>query len=415
MNLSDSILQSNNNLFQLLQHLGSEIKMSWVRDCDKTDAMKTTINLINKILEKDAPLEDFFGQNDSLLEYFMNNFLSEVITNILIQPVVYGENGDDIALELLYHIYKLFLKYHQNKKYSSLFARIRDIINVDKSNSHFFAPANEIRNQQTKIDNPKKRYNFIHFNHEFCSEFIDKNKEKENTLKVGDNIDLLIKYTKSKTLIDRNAWVRGKIKSIDEENYIIECPLLKSDLTIPIGSMEIAPEKEKTKDWEWRRNLKKNDIIDCYDRGKWYPATIMKVTEYKNENGLIYKEYRVGFRLYQEQFLDNGKYDYNIFLQNLVFWDNNDNLTDNEGNTYLNLAIQCDCKEITNFLIKWGADPNIGNNLGETPLYLCVDIDNYDALIILLQYNADTNISKRNGTTPLHLAAKKNMENYIMK
>ena len=311
--------QSNNNILQLLQHLGSEIKTSWVRDCDKTDAMKIIINFINKILEKDAPLEEFFGQDDSLLDYFMNNFLSEVINNIIIQPVVYGENGDDIALDLLYHIYKLFLKYHKNKKYSSLFARIRDIINIEKSYSQFFAPANEGRNQQTKIDNPKKRYNFIHFNHEFCSEFIDKNKEKENTLKVGDNIDLLIKYTKSKTLIDRNAWVRGKIKSIDEENYIIECPLLKSDLTIPIGSMEIAPEKEKTKDWEWRRNLKKNDIIDCYDRNKWFPATICNVNEQILENGYKNITYKIGFRLYPKYF--ENKEDNNDKYENYkCFW-----------------------------------------------------------------------------------------------
>ena len=323
MNLSDSILQSNNNLIQLLQHLGSEIKMSWVRDCDKTDAMKTTINLINKILEKDAPLEDFFGQNDSLLEYFMNNFLSEVITNILIQPVVYGENGDDIALELLYHIYKLFLKYHQNKKYSSLFARIRDIINVDKSNSHFFAPANEIRNQQTKIDNPKKRYNFYNFNHEFCSEFIDKTKEKENTLKVGDNIDLLIKYENSRSQIDKTAWIRGKIKAIDEEsyNYIIESPVLESDTTIQINSNEILPEGQKTKDWEWRRNLKKYDVIDCYDRSKWFPATICNVTEEILKNGCKKITYKIGFRLYPQHF--ENKEDKDDKWDNYkCFWEN---------------------------------------------------------------------------------------------
>ena len=313
---------SNNNLSKLLQHLATEIKMSWIRDCDKTDAMKYLNNFILNILKKENSLEDALNHDEKLLQYFMTDFMHEVISNILNQSVVYGENGDDIALELLYNLYKLFLKFHQNKKYSPLFEKIREIIK-EKQSQNFFSPPTDNRNQIVKVDNPKKKYNFYKFNYEFCSEFMDKSKENENILKEEDKVDLLIQYSNTKTQIDRKGWVRGKIKSIDKENYsyIIECPELDSETKIQIGSYEVAPEGTRTKDWEWRRNLKKYDLIDCFDRNRWYPATICDVKEEILKNGYKKIVYKIGFRIYPKFFKnkndENDKYEnYKCFWQN---------------------------------------------------------------------------------------------------
>ena len=120
----------------------------------------------------------------------------------------------------------------------------------------------------------------------------------------------------------------GKIKSLDEENYcyIVESPELDSDIKIQFGSSEIVPEGKKTIDWEWRRNLKKDEIIDCFDRHKWFPSTICEVIEEKKEDGYNKIKYKVGFRLYTKCFenkddkIENYK----------CFW--NDNNLDKDSN-----------------------------------------------------------------------------------
>ena len=314
--------EPDNSLKKKLEYIASEIKISWIRDCDKTDSMKALNDFILNILNKDISLEEVFNNDEKLLQYFMNDFMKEVINNIIIQPIVYGDDGDDIALELLFNLYKLFLKYHQNKKYSPLFEHLRDIVNTEKSSSHFFMPPNDTKNLNQKKENPKRKFNFYNFNHQFCSDYIDKIKENENILKEGDNIDVLIKYEKSRTPLDRKGWVRGRIKTVDKENYnyIVEIPELKTDITIQIQSYEIAPEGSKTQDWEWRRSLKKYDLIDCYDRNKWYPSTVCEVNETSLENGYKMISYKVGFRVYPKYF--KNKNDENDKYENYkCFWE----------------------------------------------------------------------------------------------
>ena len=314
-----------NNLSGELHHLASEIRISWVRDTDKTDAMKTLNNILSDILSKYETLEEAFNQDEKLLQYFMTEFIEEVLNNILPQTFVYGKNGDDIALDLLYTIYKFFLKYHQNTKYSPLFERIREIVNTSKSNFCFFNTPSQQRNLPLKIDNPKKRYTFNYYNHKFCSDFLDKTKEEENIFKEGQNVDVLIKYERSRTQLDRKAWVRGTIKSVDREKYIyvIESPELDSEINVQIGSNEVAPEGSKTKDWDWRRSLKKYDLVDCYDRNTWFPSTICSVDERILENGYKKITYRVGFRLYPKYF--KNKNDENDKYENYkCFWKTNE-------------------------------------------------------------------------------------------
>ena len=68
-----------------------------------------------------------------------------------------------------------------------------------------------------------------------------------------------------------------------------------------VDDYNISPVGEKTTDWEWRTNLKEYDVIDCFDRSKWYPSTIMKTID-DSLNEIKYVRYKVGFRLYPEHF-----------------------------------------------------------------------------------------------------------------
>ena len=328
-----SLLEANNKeesektLLEELKFIASEIRTSWARDCDKTDSMIKLNNFLLDILKNNDSLEEALNQDEKILQYFMTEFMKDVIYNITIQPIVYGENGDDIALELLINIYKLFLKFHKNTKYSPLFEKIRNIINIEKGNSRFFAPPNKNKNDSIKIDNPKRRYNYYKFNNEFYSECIDKEKENENILKEGEKIDALISYTNSRNHMDKNVWIRGKIKSINRENYcyIIESPELDDDINVEIGSSQIVPEGTMTKDWEWRKNLKKYDVIDCYDRNRWYPSTVMGVNENFLKNGYKRVSYHIGFRIYPKFFKNEN--DENDKYENYkCFWPTHNNL-----------------------------------------------------------------------------------------
>ena len=312
---------SDGFLLTFLQNLATEIKLSFMKNCDKTNAMKTLNDFILNILEKDISLEETFNKDEKILNYFMNEFIADTINFITIQPFIYGRNGDDIALELLYNIYKLFLKYHQNKKYSPLFAKIKLIANNE---INFFSIKTD--KKPINCNNPKREYTCFNFNYEFCSDYIKEN--KKNCFKEGDTIDILINNEFSRYDLDKKAWIRGTIKSINKENhnYIIESPELKEDINIPMISNEISPEGTKTKDWVWRRNLKKYDIIDCFDRSRWYPATICDVKEEILENGYKKIIYKIGFRLYPKYFKNK-----NNKLENyLCFWYNEDiNLNEN--------------------------------------------------------------------------------------
>ena len=321
-------LNNSNNIsdtYIKLKSLCDDVIRSWHRDCDETNSMKEIIEIIDGMLIMTS-LEEYFSNNKRDLEYFLGDFSKDVITYILMQPVIYGENGDEIALDLLFHYIKLYMHFHKNKEYSSLFENIRKIILREGS---FFVTQGKYYKKEI---NPKKGNTFEEFNQEFCK-FFEKEKNEIQKFKIGEKVDVLIKISSK---FSQKVWIRGIIVSIEENEYVVECQVQSTQkINIPFESGNILKEGTKTIDWDWRLSLKENDVVDCQDREKWYPATICKVVnESKSENGLIYKEYKVGFRLYPENFVDNSTYDYNIFIQNTIFWENNNDNFDKEGKSY---------------------------------------------------------------------------------
>ena len=313
-----------------LESLCLDVTKSWRLDCDETNSMKEISEIIDGMLLMSS-LEEYFSNNKADLEYFMGDFTKDVISHILMQPVIYGKNGDDIALDLLFHFIKLYMHFHKNKDYSVLFDNVRKIFSKESHNPYFVTPDMGYK----KEINPKKGNTYEEYNEEFCK-FFKKEKINNEKFKLGDKVDVLVDYMRHRSSLDKKVWVRGFISEILEKEYIIEYPSKFSydnKVNYSFDDPNVLKEGTKTEDWEWRLSLQENDVIDCYDRGRWYPATICKVNEYKNDNGFIYKEYKVGFRLYSDNFLDNGKYDYNTFLQCTIFWDNNDNV-DREGKSF---------------------------------------------------------------------------------
>jgi ubiquitin carboxyl-terminal hydrolase 34 len=80
-----------------------------------------------------------------------------------------------------------------------------------------------------------------------------------------------------------------------------------------------------TKDFEWRMNLKPFDIIDCQDRSRWYPATVMSRNE-ELINGMQKVEYSIGFRVYPEHLPDWKNY--------TKFWPDKTKATDSNNRIF---------------------------------------------------------------------------------
>ena len=81
---------------------------------------------------------------------------------------------------------------------------------------------------------------------------------------------------------------------------------------------------------------------------------------------------------------------------------------DQNGNTLLLLACQCNAQDLVPILLAKGSDPNAANNFGETALHFSVYTDSYspETVKVLVQYGANAEIPEnRFGCTALHYAA----------
>jgi hypothetical protein len=144
--LSYDTLQNPLAVRDLLERLHSEIYQSWLKDLDKREEFLILNNILKKILDSDS-IEAFFLNDSHNIIFFLNKFSKEVTNNILRQSVTPGENGDEIALEVLFSYVRIFLKFIHNPNYLPLFENMKEIFDGTRSfyrcpNS--FAPA-EIR------------------------------------------------------------------------------------------------------------------------------------------------------------------------------------------------------------------------------------------------------------------------------
>jgi len=297
-----------------LEYIENEIHLSWLRDMDKTRDMQELIEILDIILRADS-LEEFFRNNASDVEYFTKKFIKEVSFNILRQNFVFGQNGDDIALEVLTYFLKLFLKYMDKQQYVAMLEYIREIFDSSKSyyKVSFFG--------NVRILNQKKIQSADKYN-----ESLPRKKEKFHEFQIGDIIDVLIENKKSHNLGDKRVWIRGIVEKIVENKYSVNIGEEGAQVFASTSSMDVALKGTFTKDYEWRTNLKQWDVIDCFDRGRWFPATILNLKE-ETYNGIRNVSYRIGFRLYADKFEDWKNFQ--------KYWNDRSFSMDNMGRKYI--------------------------------------------------------------------------------
>ena len=78
----------------------------------------------------------------------------------------------------------------------------------------------------------------------------------------------------------------------------------------------------------------------------------------------------------------------------------NPEIKDEEGNSLLNLAVQCGSNEIIEFLLSRSALPNSQNKKLNTPLHYALTYQNFKLADLLIRNGADENIKNRDGLGP---------------
>lgn len=322
--MSNQLLNLNPDKSELrnkLEFLENQIYTSWIKDLDKTKELleiEGIIKIINNQYDnnKKTAVEDFFSHNQNDILYFINKFLKEVSINILRQPIIFGNNGDFIALKVLTEITFLCINLYSNS-HCEVIDTLKEIFDSNKS---FFK--SNFNNQ--KYSNPIKSYSFEKFN-----EILPK-KNVNVYFKEGDYVDVLIENKNVyHHMNDRTIWTRGVIQLIQNNKYIV-FTVEYGNLSFNFDSTDITEVGRMTYDYEWRTSLKKYDVIDGHDRGKWYPSTIVKVSK-EEINGLKKVNYKLGFRLYIDHFPQYNEY--------TKFWQmrsgNNIFSIDKEGKKYI--------------------------------------------------------------------------------
>jgi len=301
---------NNNELWnqENLEKYAKEIKLGYREDKDKTYELKKIKKMLEEINTKSS-LEEYFKNNKEVINFFINDFINDITFSILGQSYVEGNDGDDIALDILYQIYRLFEKFH-DKNYSMLLEKIRQLTNEQ---NNFYHPSST-----TDYKNEKKMYNLRQF---FKNLGIAP--PLNPLFKAGEKVDILVKHFSSQSEIDNNVWLRGEIKKIEKGRYYLDYNGENNEAIIQIGNSNIQRFGTKTIDWDWRTNLKKYDLIDVYARDKWWPATILEVVEDINRNGIKKVKYKIGLRLYTKHF-NNPKNPNDSFSNYTSFWENND-------------------------------------------------------------------------------------------
>ena len=125
-----------NSLKQKLEEILNKIKESWTQDSDRVKYYISFNDILKEILTKES-IEEYFSNNEEDIKYFLQEFVKESLYYILKAFTIFGENGDQVGIEILTNLYNLFLKFHNNKKYAQIFQLFAF---TDIRNACFFLP-----------------------------------------------------------------------------------------------------------------------------------------------------------------------------------------------------------------------------------------------------------------------------------
>lgn len=77
---------------------------------------------------------------------------------------------------------------------------------------------------------------------------------------------------------EKMTWSQGKVKEVHGEDIVVTYlyDVHDAEARLHYKSPQLALYRSKSKDFEWRMQLKAGDLVDCEDSfGSYYNATIL--------------------------------------------------------------------------------------------------------------------------------------------
>ena len=106
------------DLLEKMKEIDDAIFTAWQRDIDKVKEIIECHEFLTQIINNNETIKDieskFFNNNEEYFTYFIQEFSPKSTKYLLLQNIVYGENGEDKALEVLLDYCKFFLKFMLN-------------------------------------------------------------------------------------------------------------------------------------------------------------------------------------------------------------------------------------------------------------------------------------------------------------
>jgi hypothetical protein len=276
-----------------------------------------------------------------------------------------------------------------------------DLASYTKTNNNMILPSKTFKNIFTKNSINYKNYLRYSSRRNSSNSLLNGlNSFRKRTKYISKK--LLTNNVKKNTLLNylrqEDGLLRDKqfFERIRDDFFNIEFNKMQKDKNIKRKSIIIRKEEKI-----YSSPFKRFSLTDIYQNVQDTPRNSF------NKETMMYETHKIKSNIIKKcddmndiLFLYIKDRNYQNFANKFIKYKIDKDNRDDEGNTYLNLAIQCDCKEITNFLIKWGADPNIGNNKMNTPLHYALSYQNFELADILINAGADESIKNYDGLTP---------------
>ena len=99
--------KDQNAIMERLKKIRHETFLSSKYYHDSTESIKELIQIIKEILTKNT-IEEYFSNEEETFKYFNETFIKEVITFLISQTNIDGEDGDELTIELFCNIFRYF-------------------------------------------------------------------------------------------------------------------------------------------------------------------------------------------------------------------------------------------------------------------------------------------------------------------
>ena len=263
---------------------------------EKMESIEHIIFNLNKYIRSPEELNESFTVS-----------LTKAIKNLLLNPSIYGQKGDENASDLIFRCVKLFINFSEKKLAvkrafsKTFFEFIRMIFDKYYEHPFFVTP----KDAKDSFKGKHKDLTYEDYNKLYEFEF--EIKEKLLSFTDGEDVDVYVMRVKPNEGFERGEWVKGKIVQTDfiNKEYTVLYNgnmdgFFPNKKTFPFNSPKMEKCETKTEYLTKKYNFdekKEVDICIKKDNKKlWYPATIVHIDKPENpENKLMYANYTLEY------------------------------------------------------------------------------------------------------------------------